>query len=152
MLGNAEKLFFQLCRKQWALWGMRGGSLLIITAERTAQTTALHSHHEGYNTLHLTLNIFAASMDIYPAVWLHRIYRKSLTDLEQTNSFVYNLKTWWKSIRHVSHLLFLFPFVKLCWCLSDCVLCLSCTCHSTDSIIHTADTAVRAVTINWLFI
>ncbi len=86
MLGNAEKL---LWRKQWALWGTRGGSLLIITAECAAQTTALHSHHDGYNTLHLILNIFTASLAIYHAFWLHSIYRKSVTDLEHAKSFVY---------------------------------------------------------------
>lgn len=53
MLGNAEKLFFELCRKQRALWGWdtRGGSLLIITAERAAKTALLHSHYEEYNAI-----------------------------------------------------------------------------------------------------
>lgn len=129
MLGNAEKLFFQLCRKQWVLWGTRGGSLLIITAECTAQTTTLHSHHEGYNTSNLILIIFAASMVTYSVFRLHGVYRRSTTDLEHNISFVYNLKTLVKcnKICHcalpliVCIVCFTSGFYRLCLCLSQLI-------------------------------
>ena len=59
MFGNAEKLFLQLCRKQWALWGTNGGSLLIIMAERAAQTKQ-HYTVTMKDALLPILNIFAA--------------------------------------------------------------------------------------------
>lgn len=115
------------------------GSLLIITAERAAQTTALYSHHDGHNTLHLTLNIFAVS--IYLTFWLHSVYRMWFPDLEDTKSFVSNLKIWLESNRICLHAQYwharpvcsvtlglLFVFVRLC--LSD--ICL----HCIDTIMH----------------
>lgn len=90
----------------------RGGSLLIITAERTAQTTALHSLHKGYNTLHLTLNIFPASVVTYHDFWLHSISRRSCTDLQHANSFVENHESLLESNKscQCAHLLALHRF------------------------------------------
>lgn len=69
------------CREVFSQWlqetvgtlGDEGRESLIITAERAAQTTASHSHHEGCNTLHLTLNLFAASRATYTAFWLQSL-------------------------------------------------------------------------------